>query len=73
MEFDHHQNTEVHSNTEDRYLLIKDLLSTHLGLDCLTFESEPEPKHTPAYLLGTESVSCVVHLVYHILYLMINL
>lgn len=68
MEFDHHQSTEVRSNTEDRYLLIKDLLSTHLGLDCLTCESEPEPKHTPAYLLGTESVSCMIHLVSYFIF-----
>lgn len=54
MEIDPHQNGEVYSSTEDRCLLIKDLLNTHLGLDCVSCEQEP--KHTPAYLLGTENV-----------------
>jgi len=57
LEIDAHLNGEYCSTTEDRYLLIKDLLSTHLGLDCVSCDQEP--KHTPAYLLGTENV-CVV-------------
>lgn len=52
LEIDYHQKG-VSSSTEDRYLLIKDLLSTHLGLDCISCQQEP--KHTPAYLLGTEN------------------
>lgn len=54
MEIDPHLNGEVHSSQEDRYLLIKDLLSTYLDLDCKSCAEEP--KHTPAYLLGTENV-----------------
>uniref|UniRef100_A0A2S2NYB8 Biotin--protein ligase n=2 Tax=Schizaphis graminum TaxID=13262 RepID=A0A2S2NYB8_SCHGA len=53
LEIDPHQNGEYRSTTEDRYLLIKDLLSTHLGLDCVSCDQEP--KHTAAYLLGTEN------------------
>lgn len=59
---DPHQNGEVHSSTENRYLLIKDLLSTHLGLDCISCEQEP--KHTPAYLLGNENVCCIKFVIY---------
>lgn len=61
MEIDPHQKGEHQSTTEDRYLLIKDLLSTHLGLDCVSCDQEP--KHTPAYLLGTENV--YYNLIYH--------
>lgn len=54
LEIDPHLNIEVHSSTEDRYSLIKDLLSTHLELDCVSCDQEP--KHTFAYLIGTEHV-----------------
>lgn len=60
LEIDSHHNG-ISSSTKDRYLLIKDLLSTHLGLDCISCEQEP--RHTPAYLLGTENVCCTVHLI----------
>jgi hypothetical protein len=64
LEIDPHQNGEVvHTTMEDRHLLIKDLLSTHLGLDCLSCEQEP--KHTPAYLLGIESV-CLVLFIFNV-------
>lgn len=58
MEIDPQQNGEVdHRTTEDRHLLIKDLLGNHLGLDCVSCDQEP--RHTSAYLLGNESV-CLV-------------
>lgn len=64
LEIDPHQHGEVQSTTEDRYLLIKDLLSTHLELDCVSCDQEP--KHTPAYLLGAENVGHnIIYFIFH--------
>lgn len=51
----------MHSSSDDRYSLIKDLLSTHLELDCVSCEQEP--KHTVAYLIGSENV-CIINIRY---------
>ncbi|XP_050436553.1 biotin--protein ligase [Adelges cooleyi] len=53
LEIDPHQNGETLSNNNDRHILLKDLLSVHLGLDCVP-PSDQEPSHTPAYLIGNE-------------------
>ncbi|XP_050532838.1 uncharacterized protein LOC126900875 isoform X2 [Daktulosphaira vitifoliae] len=55
LEIDFQHNNDNSSLNSERNLLLKDLLSTYLGLDCSVPPSEQEPNHTPAYLLGYDS------------------